>query len=315
MAPIPKMMKAIQIEKTGGVEVLQYKDLPVPTPQKDEVLIQNEFTGVNYIDTYFRTGLYQCPKPVILGREGAGNIAALGPEVPTSFGFKESDKVVYMNTSAYAEYTACPAEKVMKIPQSITTTDACAAFLQGLTALTLVEETHKVKAGDWVLVLAATGGVGGWLCQILRAKGAKTIGTVGGEQKVEVAKEQGADVVVIDRPGQGDVLKTVKDCTDSQGVAAVFDGVGKDTFERSLECVARKGTKLSAKNAKVARPTLYNYIFTREEFEKYSNELFRLMTDQKFSVRTHKIYPLENAANAHIDIESRKTMGKLLLKT
>ncbi|KAL8712944.1 MAG: hypothetical protein Q9220_002802 [cf. Caloplaca sp. 1 TL-2023] len=316
MAPIPKMMKAIQVEKTGGVEVLQYKDLPVPTPKKDEILIHNEFMGVNYIDTYFRTGLYQCPKPVVLGREGAGTIAALGPEVPKSLGFEEKNKVVYMGTSAYAEYTTCPAEKVMKIPPGISTTDACAAFLQGLTALTLVEETHKVEAGDWVLVLAATGGVGGWLCQILRAKDAKTIGTVGSEPKVEVAKEQGADVVVVDRPGQGDVLKTVNEHTNGQGVAAVFDGVGKDTFERSLECVARKGTvasfgnasgavepflisKLSAKNAKIARPTLYNYIYTREEFEKYSNELFSMMTDRGFSVRTHKTYTLENAADAH----------------
>ncbi len=242
MAPVPKMMKAVQIEKTGGIEVLQYKDLPVPSPKENEVVIKNEYLGVNYIDTYFRTGLYPNPKPMILGREGSGTIAALGSSVPKSLHFSEGDQVVYMNTSAYAEYTACPADKVMKIPNSVSLSDACAAFLQGLTALTLVEETHKVQSGDWVLVLAATGGVGGWLCQILRAKGAKTIGTVGSEEKVGIAKEQGADVVVVDRPGQGDVLKMVKDCTNREGVAAVFDGVGKDTFERSLECVARKGT-------------------------------------------------------------------------
>ncbi|CAO1601528.1 NADPH:quinone reductase [Xanthoria calcicola] len=367
MAPIPKMMKAIQIETTGGTEVLQYKDIPVPTPKDNELLISNEFIGVNYIDTYFRTGLYPSPKPMILGREASGTIAALGPQVPGSLGFANGDRVVYMGTSAYAEYTACPAEKVMKIPPGITSSDAGAAFLQGLTALTLVEETHKVQSGDWVLVLAATGGVGGWLCQILRAKGAKTIGTVGSEGKVDIAKQQGADVVVIDRPGQGDVLKTVKECTDGQGVAAVFDGVGKDTFERSLECVARKGTyvsaatnsdaytlpslltrkklltqagsqqgsklrqrqrsrralldlvssyhrsahkesltdlrktpsKLSAKNAKVARPTLFNYLFTREELEHYSTRLFNMMMDEKFSVRIHDTYPLADVARAH----------------
>ncbi|KAL9597135.1 MAG: hypothetical protein Q9219_005357 [cf. Caloplaca sp. 3 TL-2023] len=242
MAPIPKMMKAVQIEKTGGVEVLQYKDIPVPTPKDDEVLIKNEYIGVNYIDTYFRTGLYQNPKPMVLGREGSGTVAALGSAVPQSLGFSNSDSVVYMCTSAYADYTACPAEKVLRIPNGISSSDACAALLQALTALTLVEETHKVQSGDWVLVLAATGGVGGWLCQILRAKGAKTIGTVGSEGKIDTAKEQGADVVVVDRPGQGDVLQTVRECTNGQGVAAVFDGVGKDTFERSLECVARKGT-------------------------------------------------------------------------
>lgn len=235
-------MKAVQIEKTGGIEVLQYKDVPVPTPKSDEVLIKNEIIGVNYIDTYFRTGLYPSPKPMILGREGSGTIASVGSEVSKSLGFAKGDKVAYMGTSAYADFTACPAEKVLKVPDQVSSADACSALIQGLTALTLVEETHKVQSGDWVLVLAATGGVGGWLCQILRAKGAKTIGTVGSEEKVATAKEQGADVVVIDRPGQGDVLQTVKECTDGRGVAAVFDGVGKDTFERSLECVARKGT-------------------------------------------------------------------------
>lgn len=242
MAPIPKLMKAVQIEKTGGTEVLQYKDVPVPMPKNDEVLIKNEFIGVNYIDTYFRTGLYPNPKPMILGREGSGTIASVGSEVAKSLGFAEGDRVAFMGTSAYADFTACPADKVLKVPDRVSPSDACSALLQGLTALTLVEETHKVQSGDWVLVLAATGGVGGWLCQILRAKGAKTIGTVGSEEKVATAKEQGADVVVIDRPGQGDVLKTVKECTEGRGVAAVFDGVGKDTFERSLECVARKGT-------------------------------------------------------------------------
>ncbi|KAL9012765.1 MAG: hypothetical protein Q9173_002490 [Seirophora scorigena] len=299
MAPIPKMMKAVQIEKTGGVEVLQYKDCPVPSPKENELLIKNEYLGVNYIDTYFRTGLYPNPKPMILGREGSGTVVALGAAVPASLAFADGDEVVYLGTSAYAEYTACPAEKVIKIPQGVSSSDACAALLQGLTALTLVEEAHKVQPGDWILVLAATGGVGGWLCQILRAKGAKTIGTVGSESKVDMAKEQGADVVVIDRPGQGDVLRTVKDYTDRQGVAAVFDGVGKDTFERSLECVGRKGTKLSAKNAKVVRPTLFNYIFTRPEFENYSNALWKMMTEKKFSVRIHDIYPLENVAKAH----------------
>ncbi|KAI4170052.1 MAG: hypothetical protein LQ343_005192 [Gyalolechia ehrenbergii] len=242
MAPIPKVMKAVQIDHTGGIEVLQYKDIPIPTPKEDEVLIKNEYIGVNYIDTYFRTGLYPHPKPMVLGREGSGTVAALGSAVPQSLGFSNGDEVVYMGTSAYAEYTACPADKVLKTPSGVSSSDACAALLQALTALTLVEEAYRVESGDWVLVLAATGGVGGWLCQILRAKGAKTIGTVGSEEKVATAKEQGADVVVIDRQGQGDVVNTVKDCTNGQGVAAVFDGVGKDTFERSLECVARKGT-------------------------------------------------------------------------
>ncbi|KAL8964928.1 MAG: hypothetical protein Q9183_004136 [Haloplaca sp. 2 TL-2023] len=324
MAPVPKSMKAVEIDQTGGVEVLQYKDVPVPTPKENEVLIKNEFIGVNYIDTYFRTGLYPNPKPMILGREGSGSVAALGSGVASSLGFSIGDKVVYMGTSAYADFTACPADKVLMIPTEVSTETACASILQGLTALTLVEEAYRVRSGDWVLVLAATGGVGGWLCQILRAKGAKTIGTVGSEEKVQTAKDQGADVVVIDRPEQGDVLKTVKEHTNDQGVAAVFDGVGKDTFERSLE-VASFGnasgavppfliSKLSTKNVKVLRPTLFNYIYTREEFEGYSNKLWAMMTEKMFDVRIHNTYPLKDIATAHTDIESRKTMGKLLLK-
>ena len=162
-------------------------------------------------------------------------------------GFAPSDRVVWMGSSGYAEYTAAPAAKTVKIPDSISSPDACAAILQGLTALTLVEEAHKVRKGDWVMVLAASGGVGGWLCQILRAKGAHTIATVGSEAKVGVAKDAGAEVVLVE--SQGGVVEQVKKLTGGEGVVAVFDGVGKDTFDRGLECVARKGTMVSFGNA------------------------------------------------------------------
>lgn len=157
-----------------------------------------------------------------------------------------------MGSSGYAEYTAAPAAKTIKVPESISSPDAAAALLQGLTALTLTEESHKVEKGDWVLVLAASGGVGGWLCQILRAKGAHTIATVGSEGKVSVAKESGAEVVLVE--GRDNVAEKVKDLTGGAGVAVVFDGVGKDTFERSLECVQRKGTLASFGNASGAVP-------------------------------------------------------------
>ena len=157
-----------------------------------------------------------------------------------------------MGSSGYAEYTAAPAAKTIKIPDSISSLDACAAILQGLTALTLTEEAYKVEKGDWVLVLAASGGVGGWLCQILRAKGARTIATVGSEGKVAVAKESGSEVVLVE--GKDNVLEKVKELTGGAGVAAVFDGVGKDTFDRSLECLARKGTLASFGNASGAVP-------------------------------------------------------------
>ena len=157
-----------------------------------------------------------------------------------------------MGSSGYAEYTAAPAAKTIKIPDSVSSPDACAAILQGLTALTLTEEAYEVKKGDWVLVLAASGGVGGWLCQILKAKGAHTIATVGSEGKVAVAKESGAEVVLVE--GKDNILEKVKEYTGGAGVAAVFDGVGKDTFERSLECLARKGTLASFGNASGAVP-------------------------------------------------------------
>ena len=239
-------MSGVEISKTGGTEVLEYKtDLPTPTLQAGELLVRNSIIGINYIDTYFRTGLYPSPKPEILGREAAGEVVALGPSGVE--GFKEGDRVVWMGTGGYAEYTAVQAAKTLRVPEAISSEDACAALLQGLTAITLVEEAHKVESGDWVLVLAATGGVGGWLCQVLKAKGAHTIGTVGNEGKVEEAKRLGAEVVVVE--GEGTVEDVVKEKTEGEGVRVVFDGVGKATFERSLAVVGRKGTVVSFGNA------------------------------------------------------------------
>jgi len=242
----PKTMKGVLIEKTGGTDVLQYKtDLPIPTPKEGEILVKNDFIGINYIDTYFRTGLYPSPKPEILGKEASGHIMSLGPSVS---GFSPNDRVAFLSGNAgYAEYTAAPAAKTLKIPEVIKSVDACAALLQGLTALTLTEEGHAVKKGDWVLVLAASGGVGTWLCQILKAKGVHTIATVGSEGKAATAKENGAEVVLVE--GEGVVQEKVKECTDGKGVIAVFDGVGKSTFDRSLEVLARKGTLVSFGNA------------------------------------------------------------------
>ena len=242
MASLPSTMRGVQISKTGGTEVLDYlTDLPVPTPKTGEVLVKNSFIGINYIDTYFRTGLYPSQKPEILGREAAGTV------VSDAEGFKAGDKVVWMGTSGYAEYTAAPAAKTLKIPDGISEKDACAAILQGLTAMTLVDEAHKVEKGDWILVLAATGGTGGWLLQLLKAKGAHTIATVGSEGKVEEAKRLGAEVVVVEK--EGEVEKVIEEKTKGEGVRAVFDGVGKATFERSLAVVGRKGTVVSFGNA------------------------------------------------------------------
>ncbi|KAJ8067807.1 hypothetical protein OCU04_003403 [Sclerotinia nivalis] len=325
---IPQTMKGVLIEKTGGVEVLDYRtDLPVPVPKEGEVLVKNEFVGINYIDTYFRTGLYPSPKPEILGREAEGTIVSLGPSTTTNL--KPNDRVVYMGTSTYAEYTVIPTSKVHIIPSELSPGIAAASFLQGLTALTLIREAYHVQPNDWILVHAAAGGVGLWLCQLLRVVGARVIGTASSKEKLELAKENGAEVGINNK--EENIVKRVLEITGGEGVQAVFDSVGKDTFEGDLEVTARKGTvvsfgnasgavppfpisKLAAKNLKVLRPTLFNYIATREEFERYAAELFDFIIKDKLNVRIHEIYPLEEVRRAHTDIEGRGTTGKLLLR-
>ncbi|TVY84630.1 putative quinone oxidoreductase [Lachnellula suecica] len=329
MASLPNTMKGVLIEKTGGVEVLQWKtDLPVPTPKEGEVLVKNDFIGINYIDTYFRTGLYPAPKPEILGREAEGTIVSTGSG--SLHNLKTGDRVVFLGTGAYAEYTSVPAAKTHVIPSALEPGIAAASLLQGLTALTLIREAHHVQKGDWVLVHAAAGGVGLWLCQLLKAVGAKTIGTASTAEKIALAKENGATYMV-NYKEEKDLVGKIKEITGGEGVRVVFDSTGKDQFENDLEIVARKGTvvsygnssgpvpplaitKLSAKNLKVIRPTLFNYIYTREEFETYCAELFDFIIKDKLNVRIHETYPLQEVARAHTDLEGRKTTGKLLLK-
>ncbi|KAF2491992.1 NAD(P)-binding protein [Lophium mytilinum] len=328
---LPKTMKGVWIEKTGGTEVLQYKtDIPVPELKEGEVLVKNEYIGINYIDTYFRTGLYPPPNfPYILGREGAGTIAALGPKTPSHLSLNAS--VVYMNQSAYAEFTPVPATAVVALPPSISPETAAAASLQGLTALTLIRDAYAVQRGDWILVHAAAGGVGLWLVQLLKAVGARTIATASTEEKRALAAKYGAEVT-LEYFDYGDVfVKKVLEVTGGKGVSAVFDGVGKATFDASLNSLARKGSlvsfgnasgavppvtisRLTAKNAKLLRPTFFNYISEEGELEKYSAELWDFIVKDKMDVRIHEIYPLEDVARAHQDIESRKSTGKLLLR-
>lgn len=323
-------MKAVVVEQTGGPEVLQYKTShPVPTPQEGQLLVRNNISGVNFIDTYFRTGLYASPKPEILGREGAGTIVSVGPNTS---GFKVGDRVAWMANGGYAEYTAVPAAKTVKIPEGISDEDVMASFLSGLTVLSFVKETYAVQKGDWVLLHAAAGGAGFLMTQILKSIGANVIGTAGGAEKCALVKSLGADVVIDYRSEEGkDWVKLVKEATGGRGVDVVYDSVGKDTWEGSLEAVKRKGTivwfgnasgpvppiplpKLSPKCVKIARPTLFGYIETREEFEYYTNELFTRLQSGELKVKIHKVYPMEEIAQVHIDLEGRKTMGKPLIK-
>jgi NADPH:quinone reductase len=243
MSSIPTTQKAVVVETTGGPEVLQYRtDYPVPQPAEGQLLVKNSVSGINYIDTYFRTGLYPAPKPEILGREAAGTIVAVGPGEPNPYGLKVGDRVVWMATSGYAEYTAVPAKSAVKLPDGVSDEDVVASFLSGLTVLTLVKETYAVKKGDIVLVHAAAGGAGFLMVQILKTLGAIVIGTAGGPEKVALVKGLGADHVIDYRSEKGkDWVKLVKEITNGRGVDVVYDSVGKDTWEGSLEAVKRKG--------------------------------------------------------------------------
>ncbi|KAF2273590.1 NAD(P)-binding protein [Westerdykella ornata] len=329
---VPKTMKGVWIEKNGGIEELQYRtDIPVPEPKEGQVLVKNEFIGINYIDTYFRTGLYPAPHfPYILGREGAGTIAATGPNTPSDL--VPGTRVAYMAQTAYAEYTVAEANSTVPLPESIDTKTAAAALIQALTALTLIRESHPVKKGDWVLVTAAAGGVGLWLCQLLRAVGARTIATASTEEKRQLAKANGAEVTVEYHEEDRDkFVKEVLEITGGEGVHVVFDSVGKATFDAVLATVRRKGSlvsfgnasgavtgfalgRLAPKNIKLLRPTLFGYIASREELLPYADELWNLITKDNLTVRIHEVYPLEDVQRATRDIESRKTTGKLLLK-
>ena len=281
-----------------------------------------------YGHSYFRSGLYPAPQfPYILGREAEGTIVSTGSS-GDFHGLATGDRVVWMAEGAYAEYTAVPAAKTVKLPDGVGEKIGAAAFLQGLTALTLIREAHHVKKGDWVLVHAAAGGPGLWLCQLLKAVGANTIGTASTEEKVALAKKAGATHMI--NYSKDDVKAKVMELTDNKGVAAVFDGVGKSTFDLSLECVARLGSmisfgnasgapdpvtiaRLSPKNVRLMRPTLFNYLVTREEFEHWSNELFNFVVKDKLDVRIHEVYPLSEVKRAQGDLEGRRSTGKLLL--
>lgn len=327
MPPIPASMAAVQVPTHGGPSVLSPTALPVPQPAEGEVLVKNSYAGVNFIDTYFRTGLYKAPLPLVLGREGSGTIVAAHPSVS---GLAVGDRVVYMsNNNAYAGFTAVAEKNVLKIPEGLGEKEAAAALLQGLTAWTFVKEAGEVKADQWVLVHAAAGGTGGLLVQMLKAVGAKVIGTGGSKEKCEIATAHGADFALNSQ--EEDVPAKVKEITNDHGVDVIFDGVGKATFDSDLEMVARKGTivvfgnasgavppfdilKLTAKNVRVMRPTVMNYVTTREEFETYAGELFGLITAGKVKVGVHGVYPLAEAQRAHEDLEGRKTTGKVLLQ-
>ncbi|KAF9192432.1 NADPH:quinone reductase [Haplosporangium sp. Z 767] len=322
-------MHAIQIPKHGDSSVLAYVPVPKPAPKADQVLVKVAYAGINFIDTYQRSGLYPQTLPFIPGREGSGEIVEVGPEVKGDF--KVGDHVAFLGTESYAEYAAVPTLSLAKLPETISLEKGAALLLQGLTAWSLVRQAYKVEKGDWVLVHAAAGGVGLLLCQMCKYLGANVIGTTSSDAKAKLAKENGADYVVDYSNGYDSLIAKVNELTDSKGVHVVFDGVGAATFDVSLKVVRRLGTvisfgnasgavppvnllRLAEKNIRLMRTTLFQYITTREEFDALSSELLQLVGEGKLEFAIHKVYPIQDVKQAHDDLEGRKTTGKLLLK-
>ena len=321
-------MKAIRVLKPGGREALRYMDVPDPRPEPGQVLVALEFAGVNFFDVYQRAGTYPIAVPFTLGTEAAGIVVAVGSGVSD---FKSGDRVAYQGVQgAYAERTVAPADRLVRLPDSVSTRTAAALMLQGLTAHYLSTSTYSLKAGDTALVHAAAGGVGLLLCQIAKLRGAKVIGTVSTEDKAALARGAGADHVILYT--QQDFVAQTKRLTDNRGVEVVYDSVGRTTFEQSLNCLAPRGLLVlfgqssgavppfnpQVLNQKgslyLTRPTLAHYVATRTELLRRAEELFNWLRDDKLSVRVDREVPLKDVAEAHRALESRETTGKVILK-
>jgi len=320
-------MKAIQVKAAGGPEALELVDLPVPQPKPNEAVVKLAASGVNFIDVYQREGRYKVPLPFIAGQEGAGTVIAVGSEVKS---LKTGDRVAWASVQgSYAEQAAIPADKLVKVPQGVSDQQAAAAMLQGMTAHYLCYSTYPVKQGDTVLVHAAAGGVGLLLVQMCHNLGARVIGTTSTEEKAKLARDAGADEVILYT--QSDFESETRRLTEGKGVNAVFDSVGKTTFEKGLNILKPRGIMvlfggssgavapfdpltLTAKGSLfLTRPSLGHYITTREELESRANAIFGMIAAGKLKLRIEHTYPLAQAQQAHRELESRKTTGKLLL--
>ncbi len=322
-------MKAIRVERPGGAECLALVDVPLPEPGPGEVRVKQTVAGINFIDVYLRSGLYKRETPFLLGREGAGTIDAVGAGV---VGPRPGDRVAYLDTAhlgGYAEYALVPAAEAVPVPDGVDDATACALMLQGVTAHHLVRSTYPVASGETILVHAAAGGVGLLLTQLAKIAGATVIATAGGPAKCTLARGAGADTVI--DYTTTDFAPEVKRLTTERGVAVAYDSVGRETWERSLAVLAKRGylvlfgassgpvppidpQRLSAAGSIFfTRPTLGDYKRTRDELLGRTNDLFALAAAGKLHVRVGATYPLAEAAQAHRDLEARKTTGKLLL--
>jgi NADPH2:quinone reductase len=321
------MAKAMRFHKTGGPEVLQLDDVQVGEPGQGQVRIRHAAIGVNFVDTYQRSGLYPMPLPQVAGNEGAGVVEAVGAGVTD---LKAGDRVTYTGLiGAYCESRVVPADRMVKLPQGISEEQAASMLLKGLTVHYLIYSTYAVKPGDTVLWHAAAGGVGLIACQWLKALGVHTIATAGSDEKAALAKAHGAEHVI--NYSKENFVEKVKAITGGKGVPVVYDGVGKATWEGSLDCLRPRGLMVTFGNASgavppvnlgilsakgslyVTRPTLATYIATRAELVERSNALFDVVKSGKVKIETTGRYKLADAAQAHRDLESRKTTGSVIL--
>lgn len=336
---LPATVEAITIPHTGAIEVIEKTTRPFPKQNPADIVIKVEYGGVNFIDTYFRAGLYKFEKfPAVLGKETAGIIVTLPTdekvlqnETYKKQGFVVGGKVASAYSESFAEYISVPWSVVSPVPESVSTRTAAAALLQGLTAVSFVEEAYPVKKGDTILIHTAAGGLGLLLTQLAKNVGATVIGTTSTAAKAELAKANGADHVIL-YPVE-DTVKRVLELTNGVGVDAVFDGVGKDTFDNNFKLIKRKGTivsvgnasgavepfsvlRLAEKNLRLLRPSLSNYVYTPEESAYYSHKLFELVAKGALKIAVFEEYPFtaEGVQKAQRDLTGGKTTGKLVVK-
>ncbi|GLC64100.1 hypothetical protein PLESTF_000118000 [Pleodorina starrii] len=328
---VPPTMQAIQVSEVGGPEMLCFvPDAPVPTPGPNTVLVRNHVAGVNFIDTYHRSGLYPVSaSPFTVGVEGAGEVVALGAGVED---WKPGDRVAYITrppAGSYAQYTVVSDTKLARVPAEVDLEMAAASMIQGMTAMSLVTQAYPVQAGDTVLVTAAAGGTGRLVAQLAAAAGARVIGTTSTAEKAEVARQAGCSEVILYT--QQDLVSEVMRLTDGRGVAAVYDGVGRATFDAGLACLQKLGfmvsfgnasgkvpdldiLRLSRHNVRLMRTALWDFVSTKEEFESLSSRTLAAVAGGSLRLLITGRYPLAEAEVSHRDLEARKTTGKLLLQ-
>jgi NADPH2:quinone reductase len=321
------MTKAIRVHQAGGPEVLRWEDVSAAEPTKGQIRVRHGAVGLNYIDVYQRTGLYSMPYPAVLGMEAAGTVTAVGPGVRE---LKVGDRIAYTGAvGAYSEERVLPAEKAVKLPDGIDDRTAAAIMLKGTTAEYLLRRTYKVKKGQTILVHAAAGGVGLILCQWAKHLGCTVIGTVGSDEKARLARAHGCDHPIVYT--RDDFAKQVRELTGGKGVPVVYDAVGKDTWEGSLDCLSPLGLMVSYGNASgavppvslltlsqkgslyVTRPTSVTYFAKRSDLVKSTDALFKVVQSGAVKIEINQTYPLSDTAQAHRDLEARKTTGSTVL--